>query len=198
MDAIFGALAHGARRAMLDRLAAEEHTVGELAAPLSMSLAAASKHVKVLERAGLVRRTVVGRTHRCRLDPGPLASAVAWLQVYERHHRAWHVDPNEHADPDGHAGGPECRIVELVPDERIVLDWWFVGPTREIEPDQVSRLTVTLRAAGEGTFLTLVHDRLDGLAAAMPEVARNIEAGWTGTLGRLAETMAARPTMPPE
>ncbi len=85
MDTVFGALAHPARRAMLDRLAARERTVSELAAPLSMSLAAASKHVKVLERAGLVRRTVVGRIHWCRLDPGPLASAIAWLRVYEQY-----------------------------------------------------------------------------------------------------------------
>ncbi|MCW3049106.1 MAG: Transcriptional regulator, ArsR family [Solirubrobacterales bacterium] len=50
-----------------------------------MSLAAASKHVKVLERAGLVRRTVEGRRHVCRLEPEPLASASAWLRFYERH-----------------------------------------------------------------------------------------------------------------
>ena len=84
MDAVFHALAHGARRDMLSRLAAGELTVGELAEPLEMSLAAASKHVKVLERAGLVRRTVAGRRHVCRLEPGPLASASAWLRFYER------------------------------------------------------------------------------------------------------------------
>ncbi len=50
-----------------------------------MSLAAASKHVKVLERAGLVHRTVDGRQHVCRLEPGPLASAAAWLRFYERY-----------------------------------------------------------------------------------------------------------------
>jgi DNA-binding transcriptional ArsR family regulator len=60
-------------------------TVGELAEPLTMSLEAASKHVKVLERAGLVRRTVTGRRHVCRLEPGPMASAAAWLQFYEGH-----------------------------------------------------------------------------------------------------------------
>jgi DNA-binding transcriptional ArsR family regulator len=85
MDAVFHALAHGARRDMLGRLAAGELTVGELAEPLEMSLAAASKHVKVLERAGLVQRTVTGRRHVCRLEPGPLASASAWLRFYERH-----------------------------------------------------------------------------------------------------------------
>jgi DNA-binding transcriptional ArsR family regulator len=85
MDAVFHALAHGARRDMLGRLADRELTVGELAQPLTMSLAAASKHVQVLERAGLVGRTVDGRRHVCRLEPAPLASASAWLHHYERH-----------------------------------------------------------------------------------------------------------------
>jgi DNA-binding transcriptional ArsR family regulator len=85
MDAVFHALAHGARRDMLGRLADGELTVGELAAPLQMSLAAASKHIQVLERAGLVRRTIDGRRHVCRLDAAPLASATAWLRFYERH-----------------------------------------------------------------------------------------------------------------
>ncbi len=69
---------------MLRRLAAQEHTVGELAEPFKMSLAAASKHVKTLEDAGLVRRTVRGRTHFCRLNPRPLAEADDWLRSYER------------------------------------------------------------------------------------------------------------------
>ena len=85
MDAVFHALAHEARRAMLRRLAAGDLTVGELAEPLAMSFAAASKHVKVLENAGLVHRTVTGRRHVCRLEPGPLADATAWLRFYERH-----------------------------------------------------------------------------------------------------------------
>lgn len=85
MDAVFHALAHGARRDMLGRLADRELTVGQLAEPLAMSLAAASKHIQVLERAGLVRRTVSGRRHICRLEPVPLASASDWLRFYERH-----------------------------------------------------------------------------------------------------------------
>lgn len=85
MDVLFHALANGARRDMLGRLAERELTVGELAEPLTMSLAAASKHIKVLERAGLVRRTVDGRRHVCRLEPVPLASASAWLGFYQRH-----------------------------------------------------------------------------------------------------------------
>lgn len=84
MDAVFHALAHGARRDMLGRLADRELTVGELAEPLTMSLAAASKHVKVLEHAGLVQRTVDGRRHVCRIEPGPLATAAGWLRHYER------------------------------------------------------------------------------------------------------------------
>jgi DNA-binding transcriptional ArsR family regulator len=84
LDAAFHALAHPARRDMLGRLAAGELTVGELASPIRMSLAAASKHVQTLERADLVRRTVDGRRHVCRLNPAPLASAAAWLSFYER------------------------------------------------------------------------------------------------------------------
>jgi DNA-binding transcriptional ArsR family regulator len=83
MDSVFHALAHGARRDMLGRLAGHELTVGELAQPLAMSLAAASKHIKVLERAGLVQRTVDGRRHVCRLDAAQLASASQWLRFYE-------------------------------------------------------------------------------------------------------------------
>jgi DNA-binding transcriptional ArsR family regulator len=84
IDATFHALAHCARRDMLGRLSAGELTVGELAAPLEMSLAAASKHVKVLEAAGLVKRHVDGRRHVCRLEAAPLASASEWLRFYER------------------------------------------------------------------------------------------------------------------
>ena len=85
MDAVFHALAHAARRDMVGRLSDGELTVGELAEPLAMSLAAASKHVKVLEGAGLVRRTVLGRRHVCRLEAAPLASASAWVGFYQRH-----------------------------------------------------------------------------------------------------------------
>ena len=84
MDAVFHALAHSARRDMLGRLARRERTVGELASPFEMSLAAASKHVKVLEGAGLVHRTVQGRRHVCRLAPRPLAEAGEWIRFYER------------------------------------------------------------------------------------------------------------------
>jgi DNA-binding transcriptional ArsR family regulator len=84
LDAVFHALADPTRRAMLHRLADAPQSVGELAAPHRMSLAAASKHIKSLERAGLVRRRVQGRTHVCRLEPMPLAGAHDWLGFYQR------------------------------------------------------------------------------------------------------------------
>lgn len=84
LDSVFHALAHPTRREMVRRLASEEHNVGELAEPFNTSLAAVSKHIKVLERAGLVRRTVQGRTHVCSLNPEPLSDAQEWLRYYER------------------------------------------------------------------------------------------------------------------
>ncbi|MCP9232618.1 metalloregulator ArsR/SmtB family transcription factor [Mesorhizobium sp. M0833] len=84
MDAVFHALGDATRRHMLRDLADGEKTVSQLAEPFAMSLAAASKHIKTLENAGLIRREVRGRTHLCRLAPGPLASAHQWLSFYER------------------------------------------------------------------------------------------------------------------
>ncbi len=84
LDSVFHALGDATRRRMLRELADGERTVGELAEPFAMSLAAASKHVKALEKAGLIRREVRGRIHLCRLEPGPLASAQQWLSYYER------------------------------------------------------------------------------------------------------------------
>ena len=84
LDTVFHALSDATRRGMLSRLALGERSVGELAEPFAMSFAGASKHVKVLEEAGLIRREVRGRTHICRLEPGPLASADAWLRHYEQ------------------------------------------------------------------------------------------------------------------
>src|SRR5687767_13392981 len=84
ISAVFRALADDTRRGMLSRLAKGEHTVTELAAPYRMSLAAASKHIQKLERAGLVKRTVRGRIHYVRIDPRPLAQADDWLREYEK------------------------------------------------------------------------------------------------------------------
>jgi len=83
LDSVFHALGDPTRRRMLRELARGERTVGQLAEPFAISLAAASKHIKALEHAGLIRREVRGRTHLCRLEPGPLASAHEWLGFYE-------------------------------------------------------------------------------------------------------------------
>lgn len=83
LDEVFHALSDGTRRAMLRSLAGQPASVGELAAPFDISLAAASKHIKVLERAGLVRRTVLGRTHVCALDAAPLHAGLEWMRHYE-------------------------------------------------------------------------------------------------------------------
>lgn len=84
LDAVFHALADPTRRAMLGKLAERERTIGELATPFSMSFAGASKHVRVLENAGLVTRTIQGRTHLCRLQAVRLAEANEWLRRYAR------------------------------------------------------------------------------------------------------------------
>jgi len=84
LDTVFHALGDATRRRMLADLAGGERTVSQLAEPFAISLAAASKHIKVLEKAGMIRREVRGRTHLCRLDPGPLAGAHEWLKHYER------------------------------------------------------------------------------------------------------------------
>lgn len=84
LDDVFAALSDRTRRDMLARLAEGERSVGDLAAPFAMSLAAASKHIKVLEAAGLVKREVQGRTHRVRLDAQPLHAGMEWMRHYER------------------------------------------------------------------------------------------------------------------
>ena len=83
LDTVFHALADPTRRKMLRNLVARDFSIGELAAPFRMSFAGASKHIKMLERAGLVRRTVKGRTHICSLSPRRLEGALEWLRFYE-------------------------------------------------------------------------------------------------------------------
>jgi DNA-binding transcriptional ArsR family regulator len=82
LDAIFGALSDPTRRAILARLAQGEATVSELAAPFNVSLPAVSKHLRVLESAGLLRREIDGRIHRCRLAPEPMKDAARWIEHY--------------------------------------------------------------------------------------------------------------------
>jgi DNA-binding transcriptional ArsR family regulator len=82
LDHVFSALRDPTRRAILVQLRGASATMTELSAPFRMSLTAVSKHVRVLERAGLVRRQVRGREHHCRLNPGPLRQASRWMEDY--------------------------------------------------------------------------------------------------------------------
>ena len=82
LDRVYGAIADPTRRAIVAALADGEVRVGDLAARFPMTFNAVSKHVKVLERAGLVRRRIEGREHRLRLDPRPLREAAGWLEHY--------------------------------------------------------------------------------------------------------------------
>lgn len=82
LSATFQALGDPTRRALLARLAEGEATVGELAAPFPISLQAVSKHLAVLEQAGLIQRTRSAQWRRCRLEAAPLADATGWLEHY--------------------------------------------------------------------------------------------------------------------
>jgi len=84
LDATFAALAHPARRSILARLATGEASVTELAEPFEMSQPAVSKHLKVLERAGLISRGRDAQRRPCRLEARPLAEANEWLERYRR------------------------------------------------------------------------------------------------------------------
>jgi DNA-binding transcriptional ArsR family regulator len=84
LDRVFHALAHPARRAILRQLTDREQNLSELSKPLRMSFPAASKHVRVLERAKLVRRRVHGRSHMCRLDAAPLKEVADWTEGYRQ------------------------------------------------------------------------------------------------------------------
>jgi DNA-binding transcriptional ArsR family regulator len=84
LDRTFSALADPTRRAIVERLADGEASVTELAAPFAMSLPAVSKHLKVLEKAGLISRGRRAQWRPCRLEPEPLKEASDWLQEYRR------------------------------------------------------------------------------------------------------------------
>ncbi|MEP6649704.1 MAG: SRPBCC domain-containing protein [Lapillicoccus sp.] len=136
------------------------------------------------------------RVFRAFLDPDTM---VRWFvdpsftdgraEVDERvggHYRIFQVDP-----AGDMTGGSENRILELVPNERIVLAWQFAGPNRDEDLSPSTRLTVTFAEPRPGeTELTVVHEQLDELAAAMPVVAGDVEAGWNDTLDRLTPVLS--------
>jgi DNA-binding transcriptional ArsR family regulator len=84
ISGVFAALADPTRRAILARLAAGEATAGELAEPFPISAQAISKHLAVLERAGLITRTRDAQWRRCRIEPGPLREVARWAEQYRR------------------------------------------------------------------------------------------------------------------
>jgi DNA-binding transcriptional ArsR family regulator len=84
LDSTFRALADPTRRGMIASLALGEKSIGELAEPFAMSFAGASKHVKVLEDAGLIARRKVGRTHLISIDAKPLEEAERWIRQWEK------------------------------------------------------------------------------------------------------------------
>ena len=84
LDATFGALGDSTRRGILTQLRRGETSVSDLAAPYRVSLPAVSKHLRVLEQAGLIVREKKGRTHYCRLSPDPMRNAAEWLDRYRR------------------------------------------------------------------------------------------------------------------
>ena len=84
LDAVFAALADPTRRRIVERLARGELSAGEIAAGFSVSQPAVSKHLKVLERSGLLTRTVLGRVHRCRLAPHAMRDAAQWMETQRR------------------------------------------------------------------------------------------------------------------
>ena len=95
LDKTFGALSDATRRAMIQRLARGEYSVTELAQPFDMSLPAVSKHVRILEQAGILVRQKTGRTFRCRLQPRPLEEATQWV---EHHRMFWEKQLDSLAD----------------------------------------------------------------------------------------------------
>jgi DNA-binding transcriptional ArsR family regulator len=86
MDAVFIALADPTRRGMITRLSKGPASIGELGRPYDITKPAITKHVKILERAGLISRKKDGRVHRCKLNPKPMEQAEDWI---EKHRKFW-------------------------------------------------------------------------------------------------------------
>ena len=110
LSTTFAALADPTRRAILARLVSREVSVTELAEPFAMSLPAISKHLKVLERAGLITRSREAQWRPCRLDAGPLKDAAEWLEHYRCF---WEESFDRLDDYLGELRGSELRGGEL-------------------------------------------------------------------------------------
>lgn len=112
LDATFGALADPVRRAILSRLTRGESSVSELAAPFAISLPGFSKHLQVLERAGLVRTAKDGRVRRCRLEAEAMHSAAQWIAHYRAFWEAQFDSLAKHladSQPESHSSAKKRR-----------------------------------------------------------------------------------------
>ena len=107
LDLVFGALSDPTRRGLLEQLAAGESNVGRLAERHAMSAPAISKHLKVLERAGLIRRARQGREHRIRVDPRPIREARNWMATYATYWEQQFDAVQEYLDQKGRESGEE-------------------------------------------------------------------------------------------
>jgi len=129
--------------------------------------------------AGLLRRW---------LTPGYEVSRIEVDARVGGHVRIWH------AAGGAEMGGFDAEILELDEDRRLVFRWGFVGPKRRAGPAYDTLLTITVRATADGmTALTLVNERLDDLAAAMPAVADQVQRGWETVLAHLDTLVKTTP-----
>jgi uncharacterized protein YndB with AHSA1/START domain len=135
------------------------------------------------------------RVYRAWLDPqlvrrwmAPGSQEVSRVEIDERPGGAYQTWK---ADDGVNVGGFDSELLELVPDRRLVFRWGFIGPQRGQGPSFDTRLTVSFHPGPSGaTTVRLVHNRLEDLAAAMPEIAENVGSGWDAVLGKLADVLS--------
>jgi DNA-binding transcriptional ArsR family regulator len=112
LSSTFAALADPTRRAILARLALGETSVTELARPFEMSMPAVSKHLKVLERAGLISRSREAQWRPCRLDAGPLKEAASWIEEYRRFWSPYVDALERHLDRMDHSAAAKSKTTK--------------------------------------------------------------------------------------
>src|SRR5438094_908527 len=164
LSTTFAALADPTRRAILARLASGVASVTELGEPFEMSLPAVSKHLKVLERAGLIARGREAQWRPCRLEARPLKHAADWLEHYRRF---WE----------------QSFYREIVEPQRLVFTWAWEDA--QGKPGHETVVTVTFAEQGGKTKLTLHQATFESVSARDAH-----QSGWASSLGCLAEYLA--------
>lgn len=135
------------------------------------------------------------RLYRAWLDPklisrwlAPGDMNVSYVDVEERVGGRYRIWQEHHGAAKG---GCEGEVLELIPNERIVLRWGWAGPEHDAGPVYDSILTITFNAMSDGnTAMTLVHERLDAIAAVRPDIATQVDRGWAITLNKLPAALA--------